>query len=232
MPEIETVEGVEAPKAPPASTKKKAAANPEFTTQEKKDFRKNWPAWAKQLPKGRFNAPDSEFQLIDSNKLLKVLEEQGAEQSSIDKIVEDMDFLDHVLLRLFRDRDYTAAFQQNRYRKYQIYFSMLAALATIIGAFQALAVNDSPNLMPWLAFAETVVALITTYIATISGREPPLPAWLTSRRHAEYLRREYFRYLMNLAPYDVKEGYERKQLLSIRAANINRGIYPDASAEG
>lgn len=232
MPEIETVEESKPQKASLASAKQKAAANPEFATQERKNFRKNWPSWIKQLPKNRFNPPNPNFQLIDRDGLLKVLGEHGAEQDAIDRIVEDMDFLDHELLRLFRDRDYGASNQQNRYRKYQIYFSVLAALATIIGAFQALAVNDWPNVMPWLAFGETVVALITTYIATISGREPPLPNWLTNRRHAEYLRREYFRYLMNLTPYDAIEGYERKQLLSIRAANINRGIYPDASAEG
>lgn len=219
-------------KASLESAKQKAAQNPEFATQEKKGYRNGWPAWAKQLPKNTFNPPDPDFQLINRDALLNVLRDHGAELESINRIVEDMDFLDHELLRLFRDRDYTASNQQNRYRQYQIYFSVLAALATIIGAFQALAINDWPDLMPWLAFAETIVALITTYIATISGREPALPAWLANRRHAEYLRREYFRYLMDLPPYNETSGYERKQMLSIRAANINRGIYPDASAEG
>jgi Protein of unknown function (DUF4231) len=232
MQETESPDSVTEQKASLESAKQKAAQNPNFATQEKKGFRNGWPTWAKQLPIYSFNPPDENFQLINRDGLLDVLREHGAEQGSIDRIIEDMDFLDHELIRLFRDRDYNASNDQNRYRKYQIYFSMLAAIATIIGAFQALAINDWPDLMPWLAFGETVVALITTYIATISGREPALPSWLTNRRHAEYLRREYFRYLMNLPPYDEKSGFERKQLLSIRAANINRGIYPDASAEG
>jgi hypothetical protein len=232
MPEVESVDGAESKKPSLESAKEKSAKNPEFATQEKKGFRQNYPAWMKQLPRNTLGPPDETFQLINRDGLLKVLYEHGAEPSAIERIVEDMDFLDHELLRLFRGRDYNASDQQNRYRKYQILFSLLAALATIIGAFQALAVNDWPDLMPWLAFGETIVALFTTYIATISGREPALPAWLTNRRHAEYLRREYFRYLMNLAPYDEMTGYERKQLLSIRAANINRGIYPDSSAEG
>lgn len=232
MPETASDDGVIEAKASLESAKQKAAENPAFATQERKGFRAGWPTWAKQLPRNSFNPPNDDFQLINREDLLGVMRDHGAEQESIDRIIEDMDFLDHELLRLFRGRDHNASNQQNRYRKYQIYFSMLAALATIIGAFQALAINDWVDLMPWLAFGETIVALITTYIATISGREPALPAWLTNRRHAEYLRREYFRYLMNLAPYDEISGYERKQKLSIRAANINRGIYPDASAEG
>jgi hypothetical protein len=35
---------------------------------------------------------------------------------------------------------------------------------------------------------------------------------------------------MDLEPYDALDGHERKSQLSIRAANINRGFYPDKSA--
>ncbi len=202
----------------------------EFVTQQPKGFREGWPTWAKQLPKFKFNEPDKAFQLIDRQEMRAFLEAKGADAEAIQRLEDDMDHLDHELLRLFRDRDYTASLQQNRYRTYQIGFSMLAAVATVIGAFQALAVNDNPDILPYLAFGETVVALFTTYLATISGSVSPLPAWLTNRRHAEYLRREYFRYLMDLEPYDQLSGTDRKLQLSIRAANINRGIYPDKSA--
>jgi heme exporter protein D len=147
------------------------------------------------------------------------------------RLQEDIDFLDHELLRLFRQRDFEASLNQNRYRLFQIRFMLLAAIATVIGALQGLALGNNNALVPWLAFAETVVALVVTYQATISGRESPLPLWLQNRRRAEYLRREYFRYLMDLPPYDTVEGYERKLLLSTRAANINRGIYPDQQSE-
>jgi hypothetical protein len=70
--------------------------------------------------------------------------------------------------------------------------------------------------------------LMTTYLASVSGREAPLPIWLENRRRAEHLRRDYFRYLMNLTPYDNLEGYDRRRLLSMRAANINRGFFPDS----
>lgn len=214
----------------PKTAKPPKIVKEEFVTQQPKGFRAGWPTWAKQLPKFKFNEPDKSFQLIDRQEMRAFLEAKGASQESIQRLEEDMDHLDHELLRLFRDRDYTASLQQNRYRTYQIGFSLLAAVATVIGAFQALAVNDNPDILPYLAFGETVVALFTTYLATISGSVSPLPAWLTNRRHAEYLRREYFRYLMDLEPYDQLSGTDRKLQLSIRAANINRGIYPDKSA--
>lgn len=210
---------------------------PQPSTQEKQGYRENWPAWAKQFPKWTFNKPNEDFQLIDRKQLREIYmkgkhKDDVETKAALDKLEEDMDFLDKELLRLFRARDYNASKNQNNYRLYQIGFASLAALATIIGSFQALAVNDAPDILPYLAFLETVVALFTTYLATISGRATPLPAWLENRRHAEYLRREYYRYLMDLEPYDGLSGFARKQQLSIRAANINRGIYPDSSADG
>ncbi|MEL7435194.1 MAG: DUF4231 domain-containing protein [Chloroflexota bacterium] len=203
----------------------------EFVTAERRDYRKNWPAWAKQLPKFRFNQPNKTFRLIDTDRLIASLKERGASPEAIQRIKDDIDFLDHELERLFRQRDYRASLQQNRYRLYQVGFTLLAALAGVLGAIQALTVNTAPDIMPYIAFGETVVALFTTYLATISGRVPALPEWINNRRHAEYLRREYYRFLMDLEPYDTVSGYERKQLLSIRAANINRGVYPDKSAD-
>jgi hypothetical protein len=209
---------------------------PQPKTQEKQGYRENWPSWAKQFPKLTFNKPNEDFQLIDRQQLRELFGKQRYQddleaKAALEKLEADMDFLDRELLRLFRMRDYNASKNQNNYRLYQIGFGGLAALATIIGSFQALAVNDAPDVLPYLAFGETVVALFTTYLATISGRDAPLPTWLENRRHAEYLRREYFRYLMDLEPYDGLSGFARKQQLSIRAANINRGIYPDASAD-
>lgn len=204
------------------------------STQGKQDLRKNWPAWAKQLPRLRFEqAPNSKYQLLDQARLGALLAQTDPEAAK--RIQEDVEFLETELMRLFRIRDYDASLHQNRYRLVQISFMGLAALATIIGALQGLSLNNRPDAVPAFALAETVVALLTTYLATISGRVPSLPLWLQNRRRAEYLRREYFRYLMRIAPYDNEnvKDYERKLLLSTRAANINRGIYPDQqSSEG
>jgi len=198
------------------------------STQDRKRFYRWQPAWIKQLPRWRFDtAPDPNYQLIDKNKLAAVLAKVDKEAAK--HIEDDIAFLDKELLRLFRERDYEASLHQNRYRRLQIGFMGLAAIATVLGGLQGIFLSGSPDLVPKLALAETIIALTTIFLATISGRIPSLPLWLQNRRRAETMRREYFRYLMRTKPYDIDtmEDYERKLLLSTRAANINRGIYPD-----
>jgi len=194
-------------------------------TQEKTGFRQNWPAWLKQFPQWNFPPPDPHFVIIKPEDVDKIL--GGKDPKAAVQIKEEIAFLDKELTRLFRERDYQAKYQQNRYRVIQIAYLVLATLATFIGSLLALVLNSAPQLVPWLAFGETIIALLTTYLATVSGREPPLPLWLENRRKAEHLRREYFRYLMNLSPYDELEGFRRRQTLSERAANINRGFFPE-----
>lgn len=197
-------------------------------SQGNRRFRQNWPQWAKQLPRFRnFPPMDESFQLIDRQKLDELFKRKGINQQSARRVHEDIEFMDYELLRLFRQRDHDASYHQNRYRLFQFWYIILATIATFIGGLLALALNANPNLVPWLAFAETVIALATTFIAAVSGREPPLPLWMENRRKAEFLRREYFRYLANLEPYSDRTGYERQQLLSRRAARINRGDFPE-----
>ena len=194
-------------------------------SQERKGFRQGWPAWLRQMPRLRFPPPDDNFQLIDAHRLEEFL--RTVEPKAADRIRSDIGHMEYELLRLFRARDYEASRQQNRYRLYQITYVLLAAFSTLVGSLLALSLNSSPGLTPWLAFAETIVALVAIFLATISGREPPLQLYMTNRRRAELLRREYFRYLMDLPPYDAVSGYEREMLLSRRAADINRGTTPD-----
>jgi hypothetical protein len=130
-------------------------------------------------------------------------------------------------LRLFRVRDYQAKFQQNRYRQYQIAYMLLATAATIAGSLLAISLRDTPQSAPFWGLVETLIALGATFLSALSTREPPLPLWIENRRIAEQLRREYFRFLMDLEPYDALEGYDRRSTLSMRAARINRGALPN-----
>jgi hypothetical protein len=187
-------------------------------------------AFLQELPVLTFKPeePNESAPLIDPATLDDVLKDM--DPASVKQIKDDILFLDYELLRLFRQRDHTAKYHQNRYRKYQIGYLLLATLAALVGSMQALALAGQPQVMPVFAFFETVIALLATFLATIAGREPPMQLWLTNRRRAEELRREYFRYLLRLPPYDTLDGYELGMRLSQRAADINRGDFPDAQS--
>jgi hypothetical protein len=218
-------------------------------SQQKGDPRRRWPAWAKQLPYFKLPPPDPNFSLVPKQEALELLRPDPSKVTSsaaaaayppfqatdrtLRAIESDLDLLEREVLQLFRERDLEAKLQQNRYRLYQISFILLSATATAIGSLLALALTQQPpTWVPILGFAETVVALLATFLAQISGRESPFLLWLENRRAAESLRREYFRYLVRLPPYDNPslQPYERRVLLAERAALINRGTSPDDRA--
>jgi len=219
------------PPTPPPSTNVEAKVNQPNTqghdTSKPKRFRQYLQVWMQELPTYPFTPPepDTNFQLIQEKDWLDIISQTDKDTAA--QMEADKQFLDYELMRLFRERDHEAKKHQNRYRLIQIGFMLLAAVATMIGALQAIALSNDPTSLPLLAFTETLVALLATFLATVSGREPPLPIWLNNRRRAEQLRREYFRYLVNLPPYDSVTGYQRQMTLSKRAADINRGVFPE-----
>jgi hypothetical protein len=242
-------------------TQQSSTVNPapvgDANTQQTKPTRQWLPVWAQMLPRLNFHPPEPilDSPLIDPEELKKQLKakaradakdnadyQKKADEIDADfRLLEadlallhpDIEFLKKDALRLFRERDHIAKKNQNYYRLYQILFLVLAAVATALGSLQTLALADNNReLLAFWAFVETVIALLAVYLATISGREPPLPLWMTNRRRAEQLRREYFRFLMNLSPYDdlaKPDNVERRVKLSERAADINRGDFPDES---
>lgn len=195
-------------------------------TQEKPDWRKHQPAWMQQLPRLRFPPLNANFQLIDRQRLDEVM--AGIDPVSVARIKEDLQFLEEKVMPYFRTHDHQAKYQQNRYRLYQIGYIALSAIATLTGSIQALALSQKPPILaPFFAFLETCVALAATYLATLSSREPPFNLWLVHRRRAESLRQEYFRYLLNMVPYEQLDGIARRHALAQRAADINRGVFQD-----
>ncbi len=214
------------PQRPTPDMGKEAAPS----TQGRIDFRKRLPVWIREMPQfGTFQPPepDPDYQLLSKKAIEEVLKDYPDNVKQI--IFDDIDFMDYEMLRLFRERDHQAKFSQNRYRRRQIILLSLAVSATLIGSLQVIALNSTPELMPVFAFLETLVALFTAFVAAVGGRVSPQEDWLTNRRRAEQMRREYFQYLTHMPPYDEVEGYQRQMLLSKRAADINRGMYPQDS---
>lgn len=202
-------------------------------TQERSDFRKGWPDWLRQMPRLRpFRPPDPKFGLIKEGELERFFEEKEVSKKARESIKQDVNYMQEELLRLFRQRDYDAAVHQNRYRLFQLGYIILATLATVVGSIMALSLSSNPEIVPTLGFIETLIALLTTYLATISSSDPPFNHYMESRRKAEFLRREYYRYLCDLDPYsNIDDSAQREMLLSQRAARINKGYFPDAVEE-
>jgi hypothetical protein len=199
-------------------------------SQQAKKYRENWPAWMKQLPYVQLPEPNPAFDLINDDQFNALI--SGAPQHIVDRLTADRKTLQEELMPFFRQCDSRAAVYQNVYRQTQISYIALATLATIFGSLQAVSLPLNPYAVAALAFGETLIALVATFIATISGNEPPYQVWLENRRKAETLRREYFRFLMNLTPYDRVGGHQRDSLLDRRAAEINMGRIPTEDQPG
>jgi hypothetical protein len=199
-----------------------------YTSMGASDFRQGLPEVFRQFPIWN-PKPDPHYALIKPEELQAMLKQ--VDTATAAAIQKDYEYLDNELMPMFRDRDFRAKEEQNRYRKYQLYFMGLAASATFIGSLQVIVI-DRANWVSFFAFLEMFVALLTTYVATVQGNESPLQRWLLHRRRAESLRREYFRYLANVEPYDTMTPAQRRRLLSNRAADINRGVYLDELEQG
>lgn len=203
-----------------------------ISQQTPRKRREKWPAWAKDLPRAQI-IPDPDFKLVSPAALDDLINQADITPSNRKPIAEsirqDMDHLERELLNLFRENDANAKTYQNKYRKLQLGYILLAALATVVGGLQGLAVgSESEWLLPTFAFIETTIALIAVFLSSLGRGESPLKRWLANRRRAESLRQEYFRFLMRTSPYDrARNDIERRMLLSLRAAQINDDNFPD-----
>jgi hypothetical protein len=185
--------------------------------------------WWQQRPKRNFPAePDPDFQLVSNQTLEELSHEFNLSPAAVARIRHDLAHLDHELLRYFRETDHAAKKFQNGFRLYNVRILILAAVATMIGALQAISLSIDASLLLVLGAAETIVALYTVYVVNTRSQDASLDDWLKNRRQSEQLRREFFRYLLYLPPYMEGElEYERKRKLSRRAASIYADQFPE-----
>ena len=203
--------------------------------QRKLPSRYRWPAWLKELPLPHIpTTPNPNFHLISEARLLQAIEltdNQEFQEQLCRRLTRDAAVLEVRLMPHFRERDHEAKLYQNRYRSYQIGFVLLAALATLLGGLQALELYHYRYVAAVVAFLETLVTLASIYLVTLNGREPILKNWLSSRRCAEQLRREYFRYLLRLPPYHNLRSSASQELIGIRTSAIFLGSNPEEPSQ-
>ena len=187
------------------------------------------PEWRRRFPKLKADPINTSFQLLDPARLEAML--KSLNPSAADRFRKDIQFLEQPLLRLFRERDHEAYVHQNTHRLFQLSFIILSVIATFVGALLTLTLTSNATMAAFLGFVEAVIAAITAALAALQGNRPPQALWLQNRLRAEYLRREYFRYLMNLEPYTSLDEVQRRRALEMRAAEINMGVFPETPTE-
>ncbi|MDZ4768305.1 MAG: SUMF1/EgtB/PvdO family nonheme iron enzyme [Chloroflexota bacterium] len=211
------------PPTPPAGTT--------LVTRSFQDTRHRsaWHELVRLLPKLRFKQLNTNFQLIPKDDLTALMQTLRSEARR--SISSDIDHLEHDLLPLFRQRDYAAAAAQNSFRLGQLGYAVLVIAIIAMGSLALWLVFVNPTLTRFTAPGALALTLSVLYLVTIMKREPAYPRYLDSRRKAEALRREYFRYLARLSPYSQeRDAITRRYLLSERAANLNLGT--DAAEAG
>ncbi len=186
------------------------------------------PIWMTQLPKRNLpRTPDPNFQLISDKRLDHIQRIHQLDVATIDRIKADREFMETELMRYFRELDTEAKVKQNSYRLYQIRILMLASAATLVGSLQAISVDNQAALQIF-GMGEALIALFTVFIIQTRGTDATLPGWLSARKKAEQLRREYFRFMLRLPPYDISmQQYDLKLKLSSRAAEIYNDQNPE-----
>lgn len=198
---------------------------------EPKRKRKRLFHFTSDFPKRKLPDPNPNFQLIPEKDLEKLFNDKNIPPNIRKEIKDDMAFLEEEMFHLFTKSDYQAKSYQNDYRRYQLWFILLAFFATLVGSFQAVVSGRdvAETWLPALAFVETVIALLATFVSTVSASDPPMNKWIQNRRIAEYMRQEYFRYLTGVDPYDEYrlDQPRREMLLARRVAEINQGKHPD-----
>ena len=186
------------------------------------------PVWFTQMPfKNIPNKPDESFQLINDDMIQEMKDVYQLDAQSIAQIKADRAFMETELMRYFRELDVEAKVKQNEYRKHQIRILILASAATLTGAMQAISINNEPYLR-FFGFLEAVIALFTVFVIQIRSSDATLPGWLGARKKAEQLRREYFRFMLRLPPYDQEQPiYKLRLTLSARVAEIYNDKDPE-----
>jgi hypothetical protein len=114
-------------------------------------------------------------------------------------LADDFTALDDILLPVFHRLDEDALRSQNSFRLGQVVIILGGSLATALASVQAALGGGVTALGVAGALVSGALAAVVSYVRAREAQKE----YLTARLKAERLRREYFRYLGRLAPYDA-----------------------------
>jgi len=194
----------------------------------------NWPLlfFIKRRPKLtiplEFGLTDPKHPLYQSN-----IEKEGfLSINSLKKAVPDIDLnnfptlaqdmrdLEQYLLPVFFEFNQGALHYQNRFYLSQWVFLIGAFATTVSGAVTTWAYSlEGSDLPAILGIVTAIISAVTTFFSFIYEQTSPQKRWTQSRRLAEELRTNYFKYLSHTKPYDVPDkrlDELRRLVLAIR----------------
>jgi hypothetical protein len=134
-------------------------------------------------------------------------------------LADDFAVLDAELVPHFDELDTSALRAQNSFRLGQLFLLVGGTTATSLGAVQA-ALGGGQIVV---GAAEALVAAVLTVTAGYIRARNAQREYFDTRLEAERLRGEYFLFLGRLAPYDVEDAEERRELLREQIAVIRSG---------
>ena len=124
-------------------------------------------------------------------------------------VKQDLEDLEDYLLPTFFEFSQKSKYYQNQFYLYQWIFIEGAFLTTVLGTLASITyvanssqVNAPQTWQQFLSYMTAIVGAVTAFITALSNRGEPLKHWGKTRRLAEELRTNYFKYLSHLPPYD------------------------------
>jgi hypothetical protein len=144
-------------------------------------------------------------------------------------VAQDTKDLDQYLLPSFFEFSQKSKYYQNAFYLYQWVFALGAFFTTLFGTLAAMiglgTASYSVELGQILSYLTAIVGAITAYYTTLSNRGEPQKRWGKTRRLAEELRMNYFRYLAHLPPFDKDDRVQklRQTVIDIRVKEQENG---------
>ena len=151
----------------------------------------------------KLRAPDDSWPVIP----------QG-ERDAYPELAADFQVIDRELTPTYTEFDKSALWNQNRYRRQQVFIVLGSALVTGLGGLQAVFPNQR-----WPGVVLALLGIVLATSTRFAKERASLTDYLNDRVKAERLRALHFRYLSRIDPFAGadREIVLRRAVLAIRA---------------
>jgi len=172
---------------------------------------------------------ERDYQLVVNNEgFISPVLWQDHDINKYPTLKQDLADLDEYLLPAFFEFNQKALHYQNRFYLYQWVFMGGAFVTTLFGALTTYAYTlseDGGMAATVFGISTAIVSGLTAYFNILSEQNSPQRRWAKSRRLAEELRMNYFRYLAHLEPFEKEDRVQqmRRLIIDVRRKENENG---------